>query len=335
VATSRTDEVVGGAGNSSRRGPGTRIRGTRWLWPGLVLVLFCLPLCRLAGPLCGMAAVLVLFAHQPLLFEHGLRGNNMESSVVLVYCAGVYHFLGWSTSGGLATRRWHVFALGLYFVLGFMTKFVAALFLPLVLAVMVLLSREDRARLRDDWRTWFGTALLAIALIAPWFLYQYHRFGGDVWNVMFRTHVLTRFTGYLDPSHLHPWHYYFTEMFANLRASQAVTIAIVGLALMMASALGFAPFSWLRPSPASASAARSAPVLLSNQRYEEFSRVANAGNRNLLERVVRKSGMSVPALAAAASQSPPAVVRVAAQVLLLPGPYAECAVEPQVRDAGR
>ncbi|MBA3297948.1 MAG: hypothetical protein H0U19_13545, partial [Acidobacteria bacterium] len=30
---------------------------------------------RLAGPLCGVVAVLVLFAHRPLLFEHGLRST--------------------------------------------------------------------------------------------------------------------------------------------------------------------------------------------------------------------------------------------------------------------
>jgi len=203
---------------------------------------------RLAGPLCGMVAVLVLFAHQPLLFQHGLRGNNMEASVVLAYCAGVYHFLGWRTSGEVATRRRHVLALALYFVLGFMTKFVAALFLPLVLAVMALLSREDRARLREDWQTWFGAGLLAIVLIAPWFLYQYHRVGSGVWTIMFGQHVITRFTSYLDPAHLHPWHYYFTEMFAQLRASHAVTIAVAGLLLMLASVLRFPWLSRLRPT---------------------------------------------------------------------------------------
>jgi 4-amino-4-deoxy-L-arabinose transferase-like glycosyltransferase len=194
---------------------------------------------RLGGPLCGAAAVLVLFAHTPLLFQHGLRGNNMEAAVVLAYCAGVYHFIGWRTDGRPGGRRRHVLALALCFVLAFMTKFVAALFLPLVLAVIALLSPEDRARLREDWRTWCGAALLAVALIAPWFLYQYHQFGADLWDVMFGQHVMTRFTSYLDPTHLHPWHYYVTQMFAQLRASQAVILAIVGLVLMAAGAAGY------------------------------------------------------------------------------------------------
>jgi len=129
---------------------------------------------------CGLAAVLILFAHRPLLFEHGLRANTMDAAVVLSYCAGVYHFLAWRASERASRRRLHVVAVALAFVLGFMTKFVAALFLPLVLAAATLLTRDDRARLRRDWRAWCAASLLAAALIAPWFLYQYHRVGLDL-----------------------------------------------------------------------------------------------------------------------------------------------------------
>ncbi len=45
-------------------------------------------------PVCGAVAVLVLFVHWPLLFDHGLRSNNMEAALFLSYCGGVYHFLG-------------------------------------------------------------------------------------------------------------------------------------------------------------------------------------------------------------------------------------------------
>ena len=40
---------------------------------------------------------MVLFVHGPLLFEHGLRGNNMEAPLLLCYCGGVYHYLAWAT----------------------------------------------------------------------------------------------------------------------------------------------------------------------------------------------------------------------------------------------
>ena len=40
---------------------------------------------RLAGPVCGLVAVLLLFVHEPLLFDHGIRGNNMEAPLLLAY----------------------------------------------------------------------------------------------------------------------------------------------------------------------------------------------------------------------------------------------------------
>ena len=48
----------------------------------------------------------------------------------------------------------HVVAVMLYFVLGFMTKFVAALFLPVVLGAGGAAHRRDAARLVGEWRLW-------------------------------------------------------------------------------------------------------------------------------------------------------------------------------------
>src|SRR5688572_9425606 len=50
----------------------------------------------LAGPACGITACLVLFSINPLLFDHGLRSNNMDASVILGYAGGVYHFARWA-----------------------------------------------------------------------------------------------------------------------------------------------------------------------------------------------------------------------------------------------
>ena len=47
---------------------------------------------RLSGAGAGVIAVLVLFTFTPLVFDHGLRSNNMEAPLFLAYCAGVYHF---------------------------------------------------------------------------------------------------------------------------------------------------------------------------------------------------------------------------------------------------
>lgn len=78
---------------------------------------------RMAGPFCGVMSVMVLFTVRSLIFVHGLRGNNMEAALVLAYCGGVYHYLRW-WEGQPTQSRPHAVAVGLYFVLGFMTKFV-------------------------------------------------------------------------------------------------------------------------------------------------------------------------------------------------------------------
>src|SRR4029450_3964030 len=77
---------------------------------------------RLAGPLCGVIAVMSLFVYWPLLFEHGLRNNNMEAPLGRCYCGGVYHYVAWASAasnGDEGKRRRHVLAIFLYFFLGF------------------------------------------------------------------------------------------------------------------------------------------------------------------------------------------------------------------------
>ena len=186
---------------------------------------------RLAGPLCGLVAVFLLFTHPPLVLEHGLRTNNMEAAVFLAYAGAVYHFLAWRKSGPDA--RGHVIAIALYFVLGFMTKFVAALFLLPILGIAALLKREDQVRLFFNWRAFAIAALVAIALIAPWFVYEYRLFGQRLIDTMYGEHVMKRLTAYLDPAHLQPWHFYFTHLWSVLRQTGAAWIVAAGAALVL------------------------------------------------------------------------------------------------------
>jgi len=187
---------------------------------------------RLGGTACGLVAVLALFVHRPLVMEHGLPSNNMEAAVVLSYCGGVFHFLRWR-SAQPGRGRLHAIAVGLYFVLAFMTKFVAAVFLPAVLATSMLLRQDDRIRIRRDWRAWLLPAGLAVVLIAPWFLYQVHRAGPEVWTTMFGQHVVARFTASLDVSHLQPWHFYFSTMAQQWRACQMLWLVLLGLGFVV------------------------------------------------------------------------------------------------------
>lgn len=188
---------------------------------------------RLAGPVCGAAAVLILFIHWPLLFVHGLRQNNMEAPLFLCYCGGVFHYMEWMgrSDGRRPGAERHAFAVGLYFVLGFMTKFVAALFLPLVLVAASLPFSSARSALARAWRLWAAVAALVLALTVPWFVYANLRFGSSLWEVILGEHVVARFTRYLDPAHLQPWYYYVREMYVTFTLSR--TEKLVGLGLLI------------------------------------------------------------------------------------------------------
>ena len=188
---------------------------------------------RIGGPVCGVLAVLMLFVHRPLVFEHGLRSNNMEAALVLACCGAICHFLMWKSSKDDSRGRRHVFAIALFFVLAFMTKFVAALFLPMIIALVVVMTPDNRARLVRSWRVWLSAATLAALLIAPWFLYQHIRFGSVLWEAILGSAVYTRFTAYLNPTHLQPWHYYVTTMWNELVASQTALWTVGGLAILI------------------------------------------------------------------------------------------------------
>jgi 4-amino-4-deoxy-L-arabinose transferase-like glycosyltransferase len=169
---------------------------------------------RLAGVVCGVVAVLVTFSMDAIVFEHGLRSNNMEAPLFLAYCAGMYHFARWVDGND---PRSQALIAALAFALGFMTKFVAALFLPALWLVAIVLIGNVRRRFVARWADWILPAVVAIAAIVPWFWYQNEVNGKYFWEVILGLHIYTRFTGALDPSHLQPWHYYFTETWRYLQ----------------------------------------------------------------------------------------------------------------------
>lgn len=114
---------------------------------------------RLSTTAGGVFAALILFVQAPLVFSHGLRSNNMELAQVLCHAGGMYHFVRWAGADAAGGRRRHAIVVGLYFVLGFMTKFGATLFLPLVIGLSILLSRAGRRTLLLGWRDWTASAM--------------------------------------------------------------------------------------------------------------------------------------------------------------------------------
>ncbi|HXG56201.1 MAG TPA: hypothetical protein VNJ03_12550 [Vicinamibacterales bacterium] len=190
---------------------------------------------RLSGSFCGAVAVLVLFAHRPLIFDHGLRSTNMDAALVLAYCGGVYHYLRWTGAAGRG--HIHVAAIAACFYLGFMTKFVAALFLPAVLAVCVVLVGPHRRQFIADRRQWALASAGVAAAVIPWFVYQHLAHGATLWNVMFGEHVYTRFTAYADPGHLQPWHFYVTRAYGAFVDGGSALWVGVGLIVLGAETI--------------------------------------------------------------------------------------------------
>ncbi len=185
---------------------------------------------RLAGPLCGAAAMLALFVYEPLVYDHGLRSNNMEAALLLAYAGGLYHAGRWAD--GDSASRAHVWLAALYFVLGFMTKYVAALFIPVLLVAVVVWRRGGLARLRCASVDWIRPAVAAVGLILPWFIYQAVTRGRVLWEDMFLGQVHQRFVTFVDPRHVEPWHFYLTDTWARLRAADTEWLTAAGLVLL-------------------------------------------------------------------------------------------------------
>jgi 4-amino-4-deoxy-L-arabinose transferase-like glycosyltransferase len=184
---------------------------------------------RLAGPLCGFIAVLVLFTQWQFVFVHGLRSNNMESTLLLCYCGGVFHFARWVDGMSARARKRDALGVAGYFALGFMTKFVAAFFLPLVCLLALAWRSDGRHIARARWREWIVPTLVVAVVTVPWFVYQTVESGVGLWRVMAGQHVVTRFTGALDPRHLRPWNFYLTEEWGELYRSGSRSIVVAGL----------------------------------------------------------------------------------------------------------
>ena len=188
---------------------------------------------RLVDSVCGFGAVFFLFIQWWFVFRHGLRANVMEAALVLAYCGGIYHFLRWSESQQ-ESRRWlHILSFAGWFTLGFMTKFVAVIFLPWVVGIAALVSSDWRRRLwTDRWR-WLGGVAVAAALIVPWFAYEHSLYGTRFWQVIFGEHVYERMIDSLDPMHVRPWHYYLTELNIEMRNAQTQGWLLVGVVLWL------------------------------------------------------------------------------------------------------
>ncbi len=213
--------------------------GLRWwdtLFASVAFVYVYLLGRRLSGPLCGLAAVLALFTIDTLVFEHGLRENNMDAATFLCYCGGVFHFARWVEADPTRAKG-HAAAVAAYFALGFMTKFVAVVFLPAVCVVAFAWRGGAWARLRTNWRDWIVPALLVCGLVAPWFIYQTAKRGSLFWNVILGDHVFRRFAATLVPEHVQPWNYYFVRTWWEFQRAGTHWVVLAGIGRLIVAAI--------------------------------------------------------------------------------------------------
>ena len=165
---------------------------------------------RLAGPVCGAVAALVLFVHPPLLFRarpaDQQHGSGAAAGVLRRRC---YHFLRWAEAAGpgiaAGPRRGGQDCTS---SLGFMTKFVAgAVFADGARPGDAGVHRRARGGCVRDWRLWGGGGRSSIAALMPAVvrLCADQRFGRLLWETMLRSSTST--TGSprsLDPAHVQP-----------------------------------------------------------------------------------------------------------------------------------
>ena len=187
---------------------------------------------RLAGPAAAIASCLILFGLRDLVLVHGLRSNNMEAPLVAAYTGGLYHFLRWRHAGA----RRDALITGAWFTLAFLTKFVAAAFLPLVApdqpgAAPARPAAQAAARLPR--RLAVGGGACVVGVSAPWFVYEYWLFGDKLIETIFLQHVFARFTGALDPRHLHPWDYYYLGILRMLTEARCQWLVAAGAAILL------------------------------------------------------------------------------------------------------
>jgi 4-amino-4-deoxy-L-arabinose transferase-like glycosyltransferase len=187
---------------------------------------------RLGGAVCGLASAFTLFMIEPFVFEHSVRSNNMEGALTLAYVGGLYHSMRWLESPAGSAPR-HVWAVAGYLWLGFMTKFVAIAFVPIVAAMAGLWRTEGRPTLRQVWAEWWRPAIVAVAAAAPWFLYQTVKRGRLFFDDIFGSHVVRRFTVSLDPEHVQPWYYYPVRTWQVLGESEVAWFVAAGAVLLV------------------------------------------------------------------------------------------------------
>jgi 4-amino-4-deoxy-L-arabinose transferase-like glycosyltransferase len=132
-------------------------------------------------------------------FLHVCRVGEMDVLLSLGCCMALY---GLTAIQDRQLNGWYLFWTGLAIAL--MTKSAASIVLVIAALVFAALEGWNTTRLGKSF--WLGL-LLFLALVLPWHLYMFHRFGATFLTEYLGFHVLARATHQIEEHNTHWWYY--------------------------------------------------------------------------------------------------------------------------------
>lgn len=138
----------------------------------------------IAGDVAGATSALV-FLTVPF-FVRWAREGRLDSAMVFFMLLALWYWLGWDRARSSRFAFWA--ALGL----GFLAKSAVVAFVPLTIALLLLIwDRPALWRIMKSRDTYFGAALF-LAIILPWHLYEFFRYREAFTTSYFGKHLVGR-----------------------------------------------------------------------------------------------------------------------------------------------
>jgi 4-amino-4-deoxy-L-arabinose transferase-like glycosyltransferase len=134
-------------------------------------------------------------------FLHVCRVGEMDVLLSLGCCIAL---CGLTAIQDRQLSGWYLFWVGLAIAL--MSKGAASIFLIIAALLFAAVERWNTARLGRSF--WLGVTLL-LALVVPWHLYMFHRFGTSFLTEYLGFHVLARATHQIEEHNSHWWYYFW------------------------------------------------------------------------------------------------------------------------------
>jgi 4-amino-4-deoxy-L-arabinose transferase-like glycosyltransferase len=132
-------------------------------------------------------------------FLHVCRAGEMDVLLSLGCCIAL---CGLTAIQDRQLSGWYLFWTGL--AIGLMAKGAASIVLIITALLFAALERWNSTRLGKSF--WVGLSLF-LALVLPWHLYMFHRFGASFLTEYLGFHVLARATHQIEEHNTHWWYY--------------------------------------------------------------------------------------------------------------------------------